>query len=50
MHKKDTVQKDNQPSLIEDLTINNEQAEVVKGGGQLGTVKWEDDKLNDIRY
>jgi hypothetical protein len=32
MNRPDTVQKDNQPTLIEDLTIINEQAAEVKGG------------------
>jgi len=32
MNKQSTVQEDKQPSLIEDLAINNEQAAEVKGG------------------
>ena len=48
MHNQDTLQKDKQPSLIEDLTVNNKQAEEVKGGGQVGTVKYEEMRLTDI--
>ena len=36
MNRQDTVQKDNQPSLIEDLAINNEHAAEVKGGDGVG--------------
>jgi hypothetical protein len=32
MNEQDNVQKNNQPSLIEDLAINNDQAAEVKGG------------------
>ena len=42
-------QQNNQHPVIEDLAVTPDRAEEVKGGGQLGTVKWEDDKLNDIR-
>jgi hypothetical protein len=30
-------------------TVSVAILETIRGGGQLGTVKWEDDKLNDIR-
>jgi hypothetical protein len=36
LNRQDTVQKDNQPSVIEDLAINNEQATEVKGGRFIG--------------
>jgi hypothetical protein len=38
MNRQDTVQKDNQPSLIEDLAINNQQAAEVKGGPVSGAI------------
>ncbi len=39
MNRQDTVQKDNQPSVIEDLAINNEQATEVKGGDRQAMLK-----------
>lgn len=46
MNGQDTVHKDNQPSLIEDLAVNQDREEVVKGGTSYSNPPWGLDRID----
>jgi hypothetical protein len=46
MNRQDTVQKDNPPSLSEDLAVNQDREEEVKGGTGYSNPPWGLDRID----